>query len=47
MEVTVQHGSISGRCRPTRTLVLLNGRRFPNGGIGADSSVDINSIPST
>jgi iron complex outermembrane receptor protein len=30
---------------PKRTLVLLNGRRFPNGGIGADSSVDINSIP--
>jgi outer membrane receptor protein involved in Fe transport len=26
-------------------LVLLNGRRFPNGGLGADASVDLNSIP--
>ena len=25
-----------------RTLVLLNGRRFPNGGIGGDASVDLN-----
>ena len=30
---------------PQRTLVLLNGRRLPNGGIGADSSVDIDSLP--
>jgi iron complex outermembrane receptor protein len=30
---------------PQRTLVLLNGRRFLNGGIGADSSVDLTSIP--
>ncbi|MEJ1962740.1 MAG: TonB-dependent receptor [Gammaproteobacteria bacterium] len=30
---------------PARTLVLLNGRRLPNGGIGADASVDLNSIP--
>jgi outer membrane receptor protein involved in Fe transport len=29
-----------------RTLVLLNGRRFVAGGNGADSSVDLNSIPS-
>ena len=28
-----------------RTLVLLNGRRFVNGGTGANSSVDLNSIP--
>jgi outer membrane receptor protein involved in Fe transport len=28
-----------------RTLVVLNGRRMVNGGPGADSSVDINSIP--
>jgi iron complex outermembrane recepter protein len=28
-----------------RTLVLLNGRRFVPGGTGADSSVDLNSIP--
>jgi iron complex outermembrane receptor protein len=27
------------------SLVLLNGRRFPNGGIGADTSVDLNTIP--
>lgn len=31
--------------QPQRTLVLLNGRRLPNGGIGADSSVDIDSMP--
>lgn len=30
---------------PQRTLVLLNGRRLPNSGVGADSSVDLNSIP--
>src|SRR5262249_28575982 len=28
-----------------RTLVLLNGRRFTPGGNGADSSVDLNSVP--
>ena len=28
-----------------RTLVLLNGRRIPNGGNGADASVDVNAIP--
>ncbi|MBK8013124.1 MAG: TonB-dependent receptor [Deltaproteobacteria bacterium] len=28
-----------------RTLVLLNGRRFVPGGVGADSSVDLNTIP--
>jgi outer membrane receptor protein involved in Fe transport len=28
-----------------RTLVLINGRRYVNGGEGADSSVDIDSIP--
>src|SRR5713101_4706038 len=28
-----------------RTLVLLNGRRFVPGGLGANSSVDLNSIP--
>src|SRR2546427_269800 len=28
-----------------RTLVLMNGRRFVPGGTGADSSVDLNSIP--
>jgi outer membrane receptor protein involved in Fe transport len=30
---------------PARTLVLLNGRRLPNGGIGADASVDLDSVP--
>ena len=30
---------------PQRTVTLLNGRRLPNGGIGADSSVDIDSLP--
>ncbi len=29
----------------TRTLVLVNGRRFVNSGVGASSSVDLNSIP--
>ncbi|HET9626518.1 MAG TPA: TonB-dependent receptor, partial [Kofleriaceae bacterium] len=29
----------------SRTLTLINGRRVVPGGIGADSSVDINSIP--
>ncbi len=29
----------------SRTLVLINGRRFVPGGVGADSSVDLNSIP--
>ncbi len=28
-----------------RTLVLLNGRRFVPGGLGADMSVDLGSIP--
>jgi iron complex outermembrane recepter protein len=30
---------------PQRTVILLNGRRLPNGGIGADASVDIDSLP--
>ena len=30
---------------PERTLVLLNGRRFVFGGLGADSSVDLDMIP--
>jgi iron complex outermembrane recepter protein len=29
----------------TRTLVLLNGRRVVNSGVGASSSVDLNTIP--
>jgi outer membrane receptor protein involved in Fe transport len=30
---------------PKRTLILLNGRRFPNGGLGGDDSVDASMIP--
>ena len=30
---------------PERTLVLLNGRRFVFGGLGADASVDLDMIP--
>ena len=30
---------------PDRTLVLLNGHRLPNGGLGGDASVDINTLP--
>jgi len=30
---------------PKRTLVLFNGHRFPNGGIGGDNAVDLNSLP--
>ncbi|MCP4325007.1 MAG: TonB-dependent receptor [Alteromonadales bacterium] len=30
-----------------RTLVLLNGRRMVNGGTGANSSVDLNTIPTS
>ena len=38
-------GSTRIALRGHSTLVLLNGRRFPNGGLGADASVDLNSIP--
>ena len=38
------YGSIRAALRGA-TLVLLNGRRFPNSGIGADSSVDLNTFP--
>ena len=30
---------------PEHTLVLLNGRRLPNGGVGGDTSVDLNMLP--
>src|SRR5579862_5761993 len=30
---------------PKRTLVLLNGHRLPNGGIGGDDSVDVSALP--
>ena len=30
---------------PARTLILLNGRRIMNGGLGGDESVDLTSLP--
>jgi len=30
---------------PKRTLLLLNGHRLPNGGLGGDDSVDLGMIP--
>jgi iron complex outermembrane receptor protein len=30
---------------PNRTILLLNGRRLPNGGLGGDGSVDLGMIP--
>lgn len=30
---------------PSRTLILLNGRRLMNGGLGGDESVDLTSLP--
>ena len=27
------------------TIVLLNGRHLPNSGLGADASVDLNTLP--
>src|SRR4029453_19062387 len=39
-------GDVSVRAPPRGgSLVLLNGRRFPNGGLGADGSVDLNTLP--
>jgi outer membrane receptor protein involved in Fe transport len=38
-------GSTRIALRGHSTLVLLNGRRFPNGGLGADASVDLNTVP--
>ena len=38
-------GSTRIALRGHSTLVLLNGRRLPNGGLGADASVDLNTIP--
>jgi iron complex outermembrane receptor protein len=32
---------------PKRTLVLLNGHRFPNGGIGGDNAVDVDMLPTS
>jgi len=30
---------------PNRTVVLMNGRRLPAGGVGADSSIDVDAFP--
>ena len=38
-------GSVRIALRGHSTLVLLNGRRFPNSGEGADASVDLNTLP--
>ena len=38
-------GSVRVRVHDLPTVVLLNGRRLPNGGLGADASVDLNTLP--
>ncbi len=38
-------GSVRIALRGHATLVLVNGRRFPNTGNGADTSVDLNTLP--
>jgi iron complex outermembrane receptor protein len=38
-------GSVRVALHGHSTLVLLNGRRFPNSGLGADASVDLNTLP--
>jgi len=38
-------GSVRIALHGLPTVVLLNGRRLPNSGLGADASVDLNSIP--
>jgi len=38
-------GSVRVALRGHATLVLLNGRRFLNSGAGADTSVDLNTLP--
>ena len=38
-------GSVRVRVRDLPTVVLLNGRRLPNSGLGADASVDLNTLP--
>lgn len=39
------NGSIRIFLHDLPTVVLLNGRRLPNSGLGADASVDLNSLP--
>ena len=38
-------GSVRVRVHDLPTIVLLNGRRLPNSGLGADASVDLNTLP--
>ncbi len=38
-------GSVRVRLHDLPTVVLLNGRRLPNSGLGADASVDLNTLP--
>ena len=38
-------GSVRFNLHGHSTLVLLNGRRLPNSGLGADASVDLNTLP--
>jgi outer membrane cobalamin receptor len=38
-------GSVRILLHDLPTVVLLNGRRLPNGGLGADASVDLNTLP--
>jgi outer membrane cobalamin receptor len=39
------NGSVRVFLHDLPTLVLLNGRRLPNSGLGADMSVDLNALP--
>src|SRR5262245_46564418 len=38
-------GSVHVRVHGLPTVVLLNGRRLPSSGLGADASVDLNTLP--
>ena len=38
-------GSVRFRVHDLPTVVLLNGRRLPSSGLGADASVDLNTLP--
>jgi outer membrane receptor protein involved in Fe transport len=42
---TAGDGSVRVRIHDLPTVVLLNGRRLPNSGLGADASVDLNALP--
>ena len=42
---TAGDGSVRVRIHDLPTVVLLNGRRLPNSGLGADASVDLNTLP--